>query len=84
MKELEYYVKNISKDYQLKKVNKNLLLTNYEINILKKYNISYNTCNSYNEILYLIDIILNNDYLKDLEDISISISERNYYQNTNK
>jgi len=62
----------------------NILLSNYEIEVLDKYNINYNKCNSLKEILFLIDKILNNteNELSDLEEISISISDRDYYQNT--
>ena len=62
-----------------------LMLTNYEIEILNKYNIDYNKTTSLKEILFLVEEILNEDNsLDDLENISLSISERDYYMNTNK
>jgi len=45
-------------------------LTNREIEVLDRYKINYKKCNCLKEILF--------DY------ISATISERDYYQNTNK
>ena len=42
---------------------------------------------SMHELIYLIEDYLDNSYddaLEDLEDVSTSIAERNYYMNTNK
>ena len=62
-----------------------LLLTTKEIEVLDRYNIDYKKCISLKEIIYLIeDIIEDEDDIEDLELISQSISERDYYQNTNK
>ena len=70
----------------LQKVNKNIMLTNHEIEVLQRYKIHYSHCNSLKEILYEVeDLIGDMDVVdEDLEDISQSISERDYYQNTNK
>lgn len=65
----------------------NLLLSNNEINVLERYDINYKKCMSMNELIYLIEDYLDNSYddaLEDLEDVSASIAERNYYMNTNK
>ena len=61
-----------------------LLLTNKEIEILDKYNIDYNSCVSLKEVIYRIEDILDEEEFDDLELISESISERDYYLNTNK
>lgn len=64
-----------------------LLLTNNEIRVLDKYNIDYNNCGSLKEVLSLIDEVLNNEEVMDfdeLDNVSLSIAERDYYQNTNK
>lgn len=57
-----------------------LVLTNFEIQVLDKYKINYKDRNNLKEILFLIEDILNddNDY-EDLEIISKSIAERDYY-----
>lgn len=65
----------------------NLLLSNNEINVLERYDIEYKKCMGMHELIYLIEDYLDNSYddvLEDLEDVSASIAERNYYMNTNK
>lgn len=69
---------------QFQVLKNGLMLTNHEIEILDKYNIAYSSCKNLKEILYYIDEILENQEDSLLEEISISISERDYYQNTNK
>ncbi len=62
-----------------------LMLTKKEINILNKYNIDYQKCKSLKEVLYEIEKVI--DFLGDIEQldsISETIAERDYYQNTNK
>ncbi len=85
---MDEYIKEIGKtinfDNNLIKVNNNLYLTKKEIDILTKYFIPYQTCHNYHILLYLIDEYLNNEYIEELEQISLDISERSYYQNTNK
>ncbi len=61
-----------------------LLLTNKEIEILDRYNIDYKKCVSLKEVIYLIEDILEEEEIEELDLISQSISERDYYQNTNK
>lgn len=65
----------------------NLFLTNYEIAVLKKYHIDYDNCKTAKEILQRVESIISD--LEDLEQeeldqVSMSIAERDYYQNTNK
>ena len=71
---------------QFKDVGNGLLLTNHEIDILNQYCIPYEQCHTLKEILFYIeDIIQSMDIVdENLENISNSISERDYYQNTNK
>ena len=85
MNEIESYLQNTIHKNKLVKINKNIFLTNYEIDILKLYNIEYETANTYQEILFFIEeeLELNEDSLE-LEQILSSINERHYYQNTNK
>ncbi len=69
----------------LKTCSNGLLLTQYEIDVLDKYKINYKNTSSLKEIIFLIEEILNEDSsYEDLENISLSISERDYYMNTNK
>ena len=64
-----------------------LMLTNGEISVLKRFGINYLTCNSLKEVLYKIEVVLNDEWDADLDDLDMvaaSIAERDYYQNTNK
>ncbi len=74
------------KSNELVKVSKNILLTNREIDILDRYKIDYKKCNSLKEIIFEIENILEDMDIIDeeLDYISSTISERDYYQNTNK
>lgn len=61
-----------------------LLLSDEQINILKKYDIDYLKYNDMSSLIYEIEEILNVEYYEDLDNLSIELSEFNYYQNTNK
>lgn len=63
-----------------------MMLTNHEIEILDRYKIPYKECSSLKEIIYEIEEIINDSDIvdEDLDYISSTISERDYYQNTNK
>lgn len=67
-------------------VGNNLMLTNKEIEVLTRYKIDYNNCANLKEIIFEIEEILNDMDVVDeeLDYISQSIAERDYYQNTNK
>ena len=73
---------------ELKQVKKNIYLNNREMQILKMYDIDFQNCVDMNDLLFKIDDVLNDLYdnsdIEDLEWVSTSISERNYYMNTNK
>ena len=69
----------------LKKYN-NIYISEEQENILLRYEIDVCKYKNINELLYDIEDILNNSYtsLEDLEWVSESLSEYNYYNNTNK
>ena len=69
----------------LKKHN-NIYISEEQINILKKYDINIENYNNINELIYDIEDCLNNTYdeLDDLEWVSQTLSEYNYYNNINK
>ena len=72
-------------DNKLIKINNNLYLTNNQINTLKRYNIDYETSSSLRDLMIKIEDIL--DYEEEIEELEIlldNLSERNYYENTNK
>ena len=85
MNDIEKHLKNTIYNNKLIQVNKNIFLSNYEINILKTNNIQYEKAPTYQEILYFIEeaLEIDNDN-PELEQILLSISERHYYQNTHK
>lgn len=70
-------------------VNKKLMLDDYEISVLKKYNIDISNCNNLREVTLLVEHFMNNyeldsEELDELDYILEKLQERNYYQNTNK
>lgn len=75
------------KKNKLQKTKQNLFLTNYEIAVLKKYHIDYDNCQTVKEILQKVESIISDlDDLEqeELDQVEMSIAERDYYQNTNK
>lgn len=67
----------------------NILISKNDINTLKKYDIDINQYSTINELIFRIEDIINNedlsiDELDELDYISETLQERNYYQNTNK
>ena len=73
----------IVNDNSLNFIN-NLILSNYEIDVLDKYNIDYKKCLDMKELIFMLDnYVLNSDNLE-IEEILMTISERDYYKNTNK
>lgn len=69
---------------RLVKINNKLYLTNYQIEILNKYNIDYKSLGNLSSIIYVAEEILVEDDYEDLDEIIRELSERNYYENTNK
>lgn len=64
---------------KLVKVNEKIYLTTYQIEILKKYQIPYESCNTINEIVYYMEELLEEEEYEDLENVSLSLSEMDYY-----
>jgi len=88
---MEYDVENLVKeiDFSSNKFvdcGNGLMLTNREIDVLERYDIPYKSCSNLKEVLSFIEEVFNNSYddLDDLDIVSASIAERDYYQNTNK
>ena len=77
---IEFIDKNIPK-----KRNNNLVLRDSQIEILKKYNINYETHTSLKSLIFEIEEILNYETdLEDLEQLSEELEEMSYYNYTNK
>lgn len=69
----------------LKKYN-NIYISEEQKDILDRYDINVNNYSNITSLIYDIENILNNsiESLEDLEWVSESIAEYNYYNNTNK
>ena len=63
-----------------------MMLTNREIEVLNKYKIPYQNCSNLKEVIFEIEEVIDEMDIApdDLDYISSTISERDYYQNTNK
>ena len=71
--------------YMHKEVKKGLFLSEYQIEVLNKYDIDINKISNVNDIIMLASEILDlDDDVEDLEQVIKEISEFNYYSNTNK
>ena len=74
----------ISNKYMHKMINNYVFLSDYQIEILNKYNIDPYSYSNINELMYVIDEVLEEDNYDDLDIIYMEISEFNYYTNTDK
>ena len=79
---IDDYINEVSKSLKLNDFN-GLILSNKEIEVLDRYNIDYKSCSSMKDLLFLIDEELDIEENSELEEISISISDRDYYMNNN-
>ena len=78
--------KDIYNDKNMVKMRGNgIYLSDNQIDVLKKYDIDYTKYSSISSLIFEIEEILNYETdLDDLEEVSKSLSEINYYNNTNK
>ncbi len=73
----------------LKKIGKDIIISENEISILSKYDIDVTSCNTIDEILLLIDRFLDDADVTDeeydeLDYLANVLAERKYYGSTNK
>lgn len=69
---------------KLIKINNNLYLTQNQINILERYDINYEISNSMRDLMLKIEEVLDYEEIEELEILLENLSERQYYENTNK
>ncbi len=70
---------------KLIQVNEKIYLTKNQIEILTRYQIPFEQCSSIKEIIFLIEEILESgDFDEDLEVVSSSLQEFDYYVNYKK
>ena len=76
----------VGTDKNFLKKHNNIYISDEQINILRKYDINIDKYSNLNELVYDIEEYLNDSYdeLEDLEWVSQTLSEYNYYNNTNK
>lgn len=67
-----------------KKRDNGLILSDEQIEILKKYDINYLKYNNISNLIYELEEILNEEYNEELDKVSSELAEFNYYNNTNK
>lgn len=86
-KEIDNFINETIKNNTLNKVN-NIYLSNKQIDVLEKYKIDYKNVVDISELIYKIETFIEENYygdeLFDLENLSLELSEFNYYYNTNK
>lgn len=86
-KEIDNFINETIKNNTLNKVN-NIYLSNKQIDVLEKYKIDYKNVVDISELIYKIEVYIEDNYygdeLSDLENLSLELSEFNYYYNTNK
>lgn len=72
----------------LKQRKNGLLLSDYQIEVLKRHNINYENYTNLNSLIFKIEEYIeeveNYIDITDIDDLSKELSEQNYYQNTNK
>lgn len=86
-KEIKKLIDETIHNHSLVKINDQLYLKKFQIEILDLYHIDYRKCSSVSEILFLIEDAITNGEVEDeeaLEEVSLSLQEFNYYHNTNK
>jgi len=87
--EYDYYTESLAsicllkeeKIFCLEKVKENVYLTKYQKYILEENNIPYTTCNTMNELLFLLSDITDDE---ELESVARQIEEFHYYNETKK
>lgn len=83
--QLQEILNNIDfENNKLIKINNNLYLTRNQINTLERYNINYQISNSMRDLMIKIEEILDYEEIEELEILLENLTERQYYENTNK
>lgn len=82
---IEFLLNDINIDqYKTQKVNDYITLTNYQIEVLKRFDIDPSLYTKLKDIIYVAEEIYEETLDEDLNIVLDELSERNYYENTNK
>lgn len=68
----------------MKNCGNGIYLSDIQIQILNKYGFLYQNYSSIKSLIFDIEDYLNENYEEDLESVASSLSEFDYYHNTNK
>ena len=75
-------------DNELKTRKNGLLLTDEQIEILRRHHINYEEYNNLQSLIFKIEEYINDVQgymdITDIDDVSKALAEQNYYNNTNK
>ena len=73
---------------ELKTRSNGLLLTDEQIDVLKRHNINYEDFNNIQSLIFKIEEYINDVHgymdIADIDEVSRQLAEQNYYNNTNK
>lgn len=72
------------RDNMIKDCGNGIYLSDFQIEVLKQYGFSYQKYPDAKSLIFDIEEYLNENYEEDLENVVVSLSEFNYYHNTNK
>ena len=75
---------NEIEDFLMQKRENGMLLSNYQIRVLKRNNIDYQKFKNLKELLFYANEIDTDDSDDEIEEILRDIDEQNYYQYVNK
>ena len=70
--------------YKTQKINDYITLTNYQIEVLKRFDIDPSLYTKLKDIIYVAEEIYEETLDEDLNIVLDELSERNYYENTHK
>ena len=70
--------------YKTQKVNDYITLSNYQIEVLKRFDIDPSLYTKLKDTIYVAEEIYEETLDEDLNIVLDELSERNYYENTNK
>ncbi len=74
---------NVKQDF-LKRRENGLLLSDYQVNVLKQNGIDYRKYSNLSSLLFELEEVLNEEENTELEEISKQLSEMYYYNEVNK
>ena len=81
----EKYIQSIDVSTSFLKNRANgILLTDEDVEILDRYGIDYQKCSNASELVFQIEEYLNELDSEELENLSLRLSEFQYYNETNK